>query len=79
MTAQERLQKELDLQEKINKQLEIYRNPKAIQSVSVGSTGGSRTFVSAETVKSDAKMAAFALIQEQKKLRENAQKEDALS
>ena len=76
--AQERLQKELDLQEKINKQLEIYRNPKAIQSVSIGSTGGGRTFVSAETVKNDAKAAAFALIQEQKRLRESAQKEDAL-
>ena len=76
--AQERLQKELDLQERINKQLEIYRNPKAIQSVSVGSTGGGRTFVSAETVKNDAKAAAFALIQEQKRLRESAQKEDAL-
>ena len=76
--AQERLQKELDLQERLNKQLEIYRNPKPIQSVSVGSTGGSRTFVSAETVKNDAKAAAFAIIQEQKKLREDAQKEDAL-
>lgn len=76
--AQERLQKELDLQERLNKQLEIYRNPKPIQSVSVGSTGGGRTFVSAETVKNDAKAAAFALIQEQKKLREDAQKEDAL-
>lgn len=76
--AQERLQKELDLQEKLNKQLEIYRNPKPIQSVSVGSTGGSRTFVSAETVKNDAKAAAFALIQEQKKLRDDAQKEDSL-
>lgn len=76
--AQERLQKELELQERLNKQLEIYRNPKAVQSVSVGSTGGSRTFVSAETVKNDAKAAAFAIIQEQKKLREDAQKEDAL-
>ena len=76
--AQERLQKELDLQDRLNKQLEIYRNPKPIQSVSVGSTGGSRTFVSAETVKNDAKAAAFAIIQEQKKLREDAQKEDAL-
>ena len=76
--AQERLQKELDLQEKINKQLEIYRNPKPIQNVRIGSTGGNVSFVDVETVKSDAKMAAFALIQEQKRLRENAQKEDAL-
>lgn len=76
--AQERLQKELELQDRLNKQLEIYRNPKPVQSVSVGSTGGSRTFVSAETVKNDAKAAAFAIIQEQKKLREDAQKEDAL-
>ena len=76
--AQERLQKELELQERLNKQLEIYRNPKPVQSVSIGSTGGSRTFVSAETVKNDAKAAAFAIIQEQKKLKENAQKEDAL-
>ena len=76
--AQERLQKELELQERLNKQLEIYRNPKPVQSVSIGSTGGSRTFVSAETVKNDAKAAAFAIIQEQKKLREDAQKEDAL-
>ena len=76
--AQERLQKELDLQEKINKQLEIYRNPKAVQNISIGSTGGTGSITSAQTVKSDAKMAAFALIQEQKKLREDAQKEDAL-
>jgi hypothetical protein len=76
--AQERLQKELDLQERLNKQLEIYRNPKAVQNISIGSTGGTGSITSAQTVKSDAKMAAFALIQEQKKLREDAQKEDAL-
>lgn len=76
--AQERLQKELDLQERINKQLEIYRNPKAVQNISIGSTGGTGSITSAQTVKNDAKMAAFALIQEQKRLRDDAQKEDAL-
>lgn len=74
--AQERLNEELDLREKLNKQLEIYKNPKPIQNVRIGSTGGNVSFVDVETVKNDAKAAAFAIIQQLKQLGVTWQKED---
>lgn len=75
--AQERLNEELDLREKLNKQLEIYKNPKPIQNVRIGSTGGNVSFVDVETVKNDAKAAAFAIIQQLKQLGATYKQQDA--
>lgn len=75
--AQERLNDELDLREKLNKQLENYKNPKPIQNVRIGSTGGNVSFVDVETVKNDAKAAAFAIIQQLKQLGATYRQQDA--
>lgn len=77
--AQERLNEELDLREKLNKNLEQYKNPQAttIQGTGFGEFDRGATQSTAAEAKQRAKENAFAIIQQLKQLGATYRQQDA--